>query len=166
ELTVASERAVLVSVELPQRPWVGDDPLDELRGLATTAGARVVGGLTQRRLKINPATYIGKGKVQELQELVHACDADVVIFDNDLSPPQVRNLEKATNVKVLDRSELILDIFAGRARTAEARLQAELAQLEYALPRLRRMWTHLSRYSGGIGLRGPGEPQLEEDRRL
>jgi GTPase len=166
ELTVASERAVLVSVELPERPWIGDDPLDEIRGLATTAGARVVGGLTQKRLKINAPTYIGKGKVEELQELVHACDADVVIFDNDLSPPQVRNLEKATNVKVLDRSELILDIFAGRARTAEARLQVELAQLEYSLPRLRQMWSHLGRAGGGIGTRGPGETQLEEDRRL
>src|SRR5262249_10286899 len=92
--------------------------------------------------------------------------ADVVIFDNDLTPGQVRNLEKATGVKVLDRSELILDIFATRARSVEARLQVELAQLEYALPRLRRMWTHLSRYSGGSGLRGPGETQLEEDRRL
>ena len=95
-----------------------------------------------------------------------ATDADVVIFDNELSPAQVRNLEKATQVKVIDRSELILDIFATRARSVEARLQVELAQLEYALPRLRRMWSHLSRYTGGIGLRGPGETQLEEDRRL
>src|SRR5205807_9467404 len=120
----------------------------------------------QRRERINPATYIGKGKVEELQEQVQAADADVVIFDNDLSPGQVRNLEKATELKVLDRSELILDIFATRARTAEARLQVELAQLEYSLPRLRRMWSHLSRYKGGIGLRGPGETQLEEDRRI
>ena len=138
ELTVHLERAFLVSVALPERPWIGDDPLEELRGLATTAGALVVGGLCQRRMKINPASYIGKGKVQELQEQVAAADADVVIFDNDLSPPQIRNLEKATKIKVLDRSELILDIFATRARTAEARLQVELAQLEYALPRLRR----------------------------
>lgn len=167
ELTVRSERALLVSVELPTRPWVGDDPLDELRGLATTAGATIVGGLTQRRLEINPASYIGAGKLQELQEQVQATGADVVIFDNDLSPGQVRNLEKATKIKVLDRSELILDIFATRARSVEARLQVELAQLEYSLPRLRKMWTHLSRYSGGgIGLRGPGETQLEEDRRL
>jgi GTP-binding protein HflX len=165
-LTVHLERAFLVSVALPDRPWISADPLEELRGLATTAGAVVVGGLVQRRLNIIPATYIGKGKLNELQEQVQAEDADVVIFDNDLSPAQVRNLEKATGVKVLDRSELILDIFASRARTAEARLQVELAQLEYALPRLRRMWTHLSRYKGGIGLRGPGETQLEEDRRL
>jgi GTP-binding protein HflX len=167
ELTVHLERAFLVSVALPERPWVGDDPLEELRGLASTAGAVIVGGLTQKRLKINPSTYIGRGKLQELQQQTEATEADVVIFDNDLSPAQVRNLEKATSCKVLDRSELILDIFATRARSMEARLQVELAQLEYALPRLRKMWTHLSRYSGpGIGLRGPGETQLEEDRRL
>ncbi len=166
ELSVQKERAVLVSVALPNRPWLGDDPLDELRGLATTAGARVVGELTQRREHIVPGTYIGKGKVEELIQLVEANDGQVVIFDNDLSPAQVRSLEKATNVKVIDRSELILDIFATRARSVEARLQVELAQLEYALPRLRKMWSHLSRYKGGIGLRGPGETQLEEDRRL
>jgi len=166
ELTVHLEHAVLVSVALPERPWLGSDPLEELRGLATTAGARVVGELLQRRIKINPASYIGKGKLAELQEQVQAADADVVIFDNDLSPGQVRNLEKATDVKVLDRSELILDIFATRARSHEARLQVELAQLEYSLPRLRQMWSHLGRIKGGIGLRGPGETQLEEDRRL
>jgi GTP-binding protein HflX len=166
ELTVHLERAFLVSVALPERPWVGDDPLEELRGLATTAGATVVGGLCQKRLKISPSSYIGKGKLEELQEQVQATDADVVIFDNDLSPGQGRNLEKATKVKVLDRSELILDIFATRARSHEARLQVELAQLEYSLPRLRKMWTHLSRFTGGIGMRGPGETQLEEDRRL
>src|SRR6516225_3010737 len=165
-MNVARERAFLVSVALPDRPWIGSDPLEELRGLATTAGAFVVGGFCQRREKINPGSYIGKGKLEELKEQVLATDADVVLFDNDLSPGQVRNLEKATEVKVLDRSELILDIFATRARTSEARLQVELAQLEYSLPRLKRMWTHLSRYSGGIGLRGPGETQLEEDRRL
>jgi GTP-binding protein HflX len=166
ELTVHSERAFLVSVALPDRRWIGDDPLDELRGLVTTAGATVVGGLCQNRLKIHPGTYIGKGKVQELQDQVVATDADVVVFDNDLSPGQIRNLEKATKVKVLDRSELILDIFATRARSMEARLQVELAQLEYALPRLRQMWSHLGRIEGGIGTRGPGETQLEEDRRL
>jgi GTPase len=166
ELTVHLERAFLVSVATPERPWFGDDPLEELRGLATTAGAIVVGGLCQKRLKPNPASYIGKGKLAELQEQVQAVDADVILFDNDLSPPQIRNLEKATQLKVLDRSELILDIFATRARTAEARLQVELAQLEYALPRLRQMWSHLGRISGGIGTRGPGETQLEEDRRL
>jgi GTP-binding protein HflX len=166
ELTVHLERAVLVSVALPSRPWIGDDPLDELRGLVQTAGAVVVGELLQRRDNVIPGTYIGKGKLEELHQLVDAEDADVVIFDNDLSPAQVRNLEKTTKAKVIDRSELILDIFASRARTVESRLQVELAQLEYALPRLRKMWTHLSRYKGGIGLRGPGETQLEEDRRL
>ncbi len=166
DLTVHRERAFLVSVALPERPWIGSDPLDELRGLATTAGAVVTGGLTQRRQTIIPSTYIGKGKLLELQQQVEAHDADVVIFDNDLAPGQVRNLEKATGVKVIDRSELILDIFATRARSVEAKLQVELAQLEYSLPRLRKMWTHLSRYKGGIGLRGPGETQLEEDRRL
>jgi GTP-binding protein HflX len=165
-MTVHRERAFLVSVALPDRPPLGSNPLEELRGLATTAGAVVVGGFVQRRHNVIPATYIGKGKLLELQEQVHANDADVVIFDNDLSPGQVRNLEKATSVKVIDRSELILDIFATRARSVEARLQVELAQLEYSLPRLRKMWTHLSRYTGGIGLRGPGETQLEEDRRL
>jgi GTP-binding protein HflX len=165
-MTVHLERAVLVSVALPHRPWAGDDPLDELRGLAQTAHANIVAELTQKRQDIVPATYIGKGKLAELTELCQAKDAEVVIFDNDLSPAQVRNLEKATNAKVIDRSELILDIFATRARTIESKLSVELAQLEYSLPRLKRMWTHLSRYKGGIGLRGPGETQLEEDRRL
>jgi GTP-binding protein HflX len=167
ELTVHLERAFLVSVALPDRPRVSEDPLEELRGLATTAGAIIVGGICQRRLKVHPNSYIGKGKLDELVEAIQAADADVIIFDNDLSPAQVRNLEKATKVKVLDRSELILDIFATRARTAESRLQVELAQLEYAQPRLKNMWTHLSRLGGGgIGTRGPGETQLEEDRRL
>jgi GTP-binding protein HflX len=166
-MSVRRERAVLVSVALPKRPWVGTDPLDELSGLATTAGAVIVGGLLQRLQHIHPATYVGKGKVAELTDLVKTSDADVVVFDNELSPAQVRNLEKATGVKVLDRSELILDIFASRAQTHEARLAVELAQLEYSLPRLKQMWTHLSRQAGGgIGVRGPGETQLEVDRRL
>jgi GTPase len=167
EFSVASEKAVLVSVALPDRPWPTNDPCDEIRGLATTAGAAVVAELTQKRQDIQLATYIGSGKVEELSELVESNDADVVIFDNDLSPAQARNLEKAIGVKVLDRSELILDIFATRAQTSESRLQVELAQLEYSLPRLKQMWTHLSRQKGGgIGLRGPGETQLESDRRL
>ncbi len=166
DLNVQLERAFLVSVELPDRPFLGADPLEELRGLAESANAIIVGGLCQRRQAIHPASYIGKGKLEELTAAVQATEADVVIFDNDLSPAQVRNLEKATNVKVIDRSELILDIFASRARTLEARLQVELAQLEYSLPRLRQMWSHLGRAAGGIGTRGPGETQLEEDRRL
>jgi GTP-binding protein HflX len=167
DVSVQQERAVLVSVALPNRPWLTDDPCDEIRGLAETARARVVGELTQKRHDVEAGTYIGKGKLAELGELVQATDADVVIFDNDLSPGQVRHLEQATGVKVIDRSELILDIFATRARSPEAKLQVELAQLEYSLPRLKRMWTHLSRQvGGGIGLRGPGETQLEVDRRL
>ena len=166
-MTVRLEKAILVSVALPGRPWQGDDPLDELRGLAQTAGAKIVGELTQKRQNVVPGTYLGSGKLRELHELAQATDADVIVFDNDLSPAQVKNIEKATEIKVLDRSELILDIFATRARTAEARLQVELAQLEYSLPRLKQMWTHLSRQTGGgIGLRGPGETQLEVDRRL
>jgi GTP-binding protein HflX len=168
EFSVASEKAVLVSVALPDRPWANEaDPCDEIRGLAETAGATVVGELTQKRQDIQLATYIGTGKLGELGELVEASDADVVVFDNDLNPGQARNLEKALGVKVLDRSEVILDIFAGRARTSESKLQVELAQLEYSLPRLKQMWSHLSRQKGGgIGLRGPGETQLESDRRL
>lgn len=166
ELNVQQEKAVLVGVALPDRPWLGDDPLEELRGLTESAGAVVVGELCQKRMRVNPGSYIGKGKLEELQQSVEATSADVIIFDNDLTPAQIRNLEKATKVKVLDRSELILDIFATRARTPEARLQVELAQLEYSLPRLRQMWTHLGRAAGGVGTRGPGETQLEEDRRL
>jgi GTP-binding protein HflX len=167
DLSVQLEKAVLVAVVLRGRGQRnGHNPLVELEGLATTAGAKVVGTLVQRREIPEKSTYLGRGKVDELHALVQATDADVVIFDNDLTPGQTRNLEQALNTKVLDRSELILDIFATRARTFEARLQVELAQLQYALPRLKRMWTHLSRIEGGIGTRGPGEKQLEEDRRL
>ncbi|MFV2067233.1 MAG: GTPase HflX [Pirellulales bacterium] len=162
---IASEAAVLVGVILPDRPG-DEEPLDELSRLAETSGARVVGRLTQRRQVPDRTTYLGRGKVEELKSLVAATDADVILFDNDLSPAQTRNLEKASEVKVLDRTELILDIFAGRARSHEARLAVELAQLQYSLPRLKRMWTHLSRMKMGIGMRGPGEKQLEVDRRL
>jgi GTP-binding protein HflX len=160
------EKSILVGVLLPGGNVNMDDPLDEIRGLARTAGLVVVGSMLQRRQQPDIATYIGSGKVEELKELVEAHEADLVVFDNDLGPAQTRNLEKQLGVKVIDRTEVILDIFATRARTHEAHLQVELAQLEYALPRLKRMWTHLSRYKGGIGVRGPGEKQLEEDRRL
>jgi GTP-binding protein HflX len=163
--SVASEAAVLVGVLMNGRS-TEEHPLEELEGLATTAGARVVGSLTQKREAPDVTTYLGRGKVEELQRLAAAADADVVIFDNDLSPAQARNLEKIIELKVLDRSELILDIFATRAQTYEARLAVELAQLQYSLPRLKRMWTHLSRIKAGIGMRGPGEKQLEVDRRL
>jgi GTPase len=163
--SVVSEAALLVSVMLAGRPRDGD-PLEELRGLVESAGAHVVGSLTQRREAPDKTTYLGQGKVDELRVLGESRDADVVVFDNDLSPAQTRNLERATNLKVLDRTELILDIFASRAQTHEARLAVELAQLQYSLPRLKRMWTHLSRLKMGIGMRGPGEKQLEVDRRL
>ena len=139
--------------------------LEELRALAVSAGAEVVGEVLQRRGKPDPATFLGRGKVEELRMEVAATGAEIVVFDNDLTPAQGKKLEDALGVRVLDRSELILDIFAERARTREAKLQVELAQLQYLLPRLRRMWIHLSRIRGGIGLRGPGETQLEVDRR-
>ncbi len=140
--------------------------MDELALLADTAGADVVGRMIQDRRRADPTFFIGKGKAELLSNLVSQLDANVVIFDDDLSPAQVRNLENATQVKVLDRSALILDIFARRAQTREARTQVELAQLQYLLPRLTRRWTHLSRQEGGIGMRGPGETQLEVDRRM
>ncbi len=143
-----------------------DRSLEELALLADTAGAIVADVLVQRRGTIHPATFLGKGKVEELKALAESCDAALVIFDDDLSPAQVKNLEKALQRKVIDRSELILDIFARRARTRESRLQVELAQLEYTLPRLTGMWKHLERQAGGIGTRGPGETQLETDRRM
>lgn len=163
--SVASEIAILVRVLL--RGDNGEvDPLEELRGLAVTAKTEVAAGLTQKRDKPDIKTYVGKGKLEELKLLVDQHDADVVIFDNDLSPGQTRSLEKTLCVKVLDRTELILDIFATHAQTYEARLAVELAQLEYSLPRLKQMWTHLSRLNMGVGMRGPGEKQLEVDRRL
>jgi GTP-binding protein HflX len=163
--SLVSEKAVLVGVFLSDRKY-HDEQLDELWGLAEAAGCQTVGTLTQRRDQPDAGSYLGKGKVDELKLLVESTDADVVIFDNDLSPAQTRSLEIATDVKVIDRTELILDIFASHARTYEARLAVELAQLEYALPRLKRMWTHLSRMKMGVGMRGPGEKQLEVDRRL
>jgi GTP-binding protein HflX len=163
--SVVAEAAILVGVVLDSRSS-SEDPLEELSGLAKTVGAKIVGELLQRREVPDVTTYVGKGKVTELHRLVQSTDADCVIFDNDLSPAQTRNLEKAVGVKVLDRTELILDIFASRAQTYEARLAVELAQLQYSLPRLKRMWTHLSRIKAGIGMRGPGEKQLEVDRRL
>ncbi len=163
--SVVSEAAVLVGVLLPDRKSQGDT-LEELEGLAATAGVRVVGQVTQRRERPTRPRTSASGKVEELTRLAAAVDADLVVFDNDLSPGQTRNLERAIGLKVLDRTELILDIFASRAQTTQARLAVELAQLEYAMPRLKRMWTHLSRQKKGVGLRGPGETQLEEDRRL
>ena len=163
------ERAILAGVHLPIA-WAGglggDADLPELARLTDTAGADVVGRLEQRRHRPVPGTFLGKGKLEELQELVEETGANLVIFDNDLSPAQGRNLEKVLDVNILDRTELILDIFANHASTRQARLQVELAQLHYLLPRLTRLWSHLERQAGGIGTRGPGETQLETDRRL
>jgi GTPase len=161
----ASETCILARLLL-SNDLASEDPFDELRGLAQTAGIQVAGTLVQKKDRPDQSTYLGKGKVSELAQLLEVTDADVVVFDNDLNPAQTRNLEKALNTKVIDRSELILDIFATNAQTHEARLAVELAQLEYSLPRLKRMWTHLSRQTMGVGMRGPGEKQLEVDRRL
>jgi GTP-binding protein HflX len=174
-LRVKKERAILVAAI--GRGTVDNDDLAELTALAESAGAVVVDRFQQKIRKINPSTYLGKGKAEMLTARARRLSADVVIFDNDLSPGQIRGLEKITEVKVLDRSELILDIFATRAKTRQAKLQVELAQLEYTYPRLTRMWSHLDTVAGaggataagtvgGIGTRGPGEQQLEIDRRL
>jgi len=160
------ERAYLVGVKLPQSKREEEvENLKELELLAVTAGARVVGKTIQNRTRIDGSTYIGQGKLEELAEEVYRKKVNLVIFDDDLSPAQARNVENRLKVNVIDRTELILDIFARRARTKQARIQVEIAQLTYALPRLRRLWDHLSRQAGGIGTRGPGETQLEVDRR-
>lgn len=140
--------------------------LEELERLVDTAGGVVVGEMTQAIDRPNPATYLGKGKVEELREYIIEKNASLLVFDDELSPTQGKNIEDATGKRVMDRPELILDIFATRARSKEAKMQVELAQLEYLLPRLTRMWAHLEKFRGGIGMRGPGETQLETDRRL
>ena len=142
-----------------------DGELAELSLLAKTAGVKVVDTVVSLRSTINPATFMGSGKIHEIKEIASNQNVGTVIFDVDLSPAQADNIQKATKLKVIDRSGLILDIFAQRARTKEAKIQVELAQLRYLLPRLTRMWVHLSRQEGGIGLRGPGETQIEVDRR-
>jgi len=161
------ERALLVGIELPSgnHHVPLEYSLEELERLAETAGAMVLGTHHQQIKNVTPATLIGRGKVDEIQAKLKEIHADLVILDEDLTPAQQRNLESAFNVRVVDRSQLILDIFAQRARSNEGKLQVELAQLEYLLPRLTRQWTHLSRLGGGIGTRGPGETQLEVDRR-
>ncbi len=160
------ERAYLVGVSLPDVPMaVARDHLNELQQLALTAGAIVVGSTIQGRTRIDGATYIGKGKAQAVKTECERLDANLLIFDSDLSPAQARNVEKILGVNVIDRTELILDIFARHAQTQQAKAQVELAQLIYTLPRLSKLWDHLSRQQGGIGMRGPGETQLEVDRR-
>ena len=167
QLKVHAQRAILVTVLEPSQKRERDQALDEITGLAETAGAVIVGDLSQVREKPDPATYIGKGKVVELKQMASVLKADLLVFDNLLSPAQGKAIEEQTGVQVVDRSEVILDIFATHARTYESRLQVELAQLLYMRPRLKRMWTHLERIEGGIGSgRGPGEKQLETDRRL
>ena len=161
-----AEQAVLVSVERPGAAWSAHDSLEELARLAETANVAVAGSVVQRLPHPMAGTYVGKGKLEEIKELKDTLEYDLVLVDGELSPAQQRNLEKALAVKIIDRTALILDVFARRAQTHEGRLQVELAQLEYRLPRLTGMWTHLSRQGvGGVGLRGPGETQLEADRR-
>ncbi len=161
------ERAYLVGVAARNgHGFTAQASLDELAQLVDTAGAVVVGATLQRLESPHPATYVGKGKLEEVQSARDATGYTLVVFDDELSPSQQRNLERALGVKVLDRTAVVLDIFAARARTREGRLQVELAQLEYLLPRLAGQWSHLERLGGGIGTRGPGETQLETDRRL
>lgn len=163
----AKERVLLVGVPTGRRPaGETDADLEELARLTDTAGGVVAGAMVQRLAAPQARHYLGSGKARELAAMAKERDAGLVVFDDELTPAQGSNLEALLGVRVMDRAELILDIFATRARTYEARLQVELAQLQYMLPRLKRMWSHLSRIRGGIGLRGPGETQLETDRRL
>jgi GTP-binding protein HflX len=167
ELAPPQERAFLVAVDTGQDSgWTAEESLAELANLAVTAGAEVVGAEWQNRRHVDPNWYVGKGKAEEMVSAKHETGLTLLVADDELSPNQQRGLESLLGVKVLDRSGLILDIFAQHARTHEGRLQVELAQLEYQLPRLTRLWTHLSRTQGGIGSRGPGETQLETDRRI
>src|SRR5205823_2428551 len=162
------ERAILVGAPSKRvgARKAGEEHLHELEELADTAGAIVVGEMSQQLERPHAGTYLGSGKIDELRDLVAGTSATLVIFDDELSPSQGKNIEDTVGTRVVDRAELILDIFATRARSAEAKMQVELAQHEYMLPRLTRMWTHLEKFRGGIGMRGPGETQLETDRRL
>ncbi|MES2651421.1 MAG: GTPase HflX [Bacteroidota bacterium] len=167
DTALKQERAVLVGVITPgEKPEQTKEYLDELAFLVDTAGGAVEKVFTQKMLRPDRATFVGTGKLEEIQAYVKAEEIDIVVFDDELSPSQLRNIERELQVKVLDRSNLILDIFAGRAQTAQAKTQVELAQLQYLLPRLTRLWTHLERQKGGIGMRGPGETQIESDRRM
>ena len=167
DLAQAVEKAFLVAVDTgDDAGWTAEESLSELANLATTAGAEVVGAEWQNRRHVDPNWYLGKGKAEELAHAKSETGFDLLVTDDELSPAQQKALETLLKTKVIDRSRLILDIFAQHARTHEGRLQVELAQLEYQLPRLTRMWTHLSRTGGGIGTRGPGESQLETDRRI
>lgn len=161
------ERAILVGVITPDETEEQErEYLDELAFLVETAGGKTEKYFTQKLQRPDVRTYVGKGKLEEIIEYVKVEEIDIVIFDDELTPSQLRNIERELKVRVLDRSNLILDIFASRAQTAQAKTQVELAQLQYLLPRLTRMWTHLERQKGGIGMRGPGESQIETDRRI
>jgi GTP-binding protein HflX len=167
DTAVKQERVVLVGVITPNETEAQEkEYLEELEFLVATAGGDTVRNFTQKLQRPERSTFVGTGKLEEIKEFVTAEEIDIVVFDDELSPSQLRNIERELQVKILDRSNLILDIFAGRAQTAQAKTQVELAQLQYLLPRLTRLWTHLERQKGGIGMRGPGESQIETDRRL
>lgn len=162
-----NEKAVLVGlITSSQNEAKANEYLDELAFLADTAGAVPVKNFLQRLEQPNPVTFVGAGKLEEIKQYIIENEIGMVIFDDDLSPKQLKNIERELQVKILDRTTLILDIFASRAQTASAKTQVELAQYQYLLPRLTRMWTHLERQKGGIGMRGPGETQIETDRRI
>jgi GTP-binding protein HflX len=167
DTAVKQERAVLVGVitanETDER---AKEYLEELQFLVDTAGAETVKVFTQKLQKPDRATFVGSGRLEDIKAFVKEEEIDIVVFDDELTPSQLRNIERELQVKILDRNNLILDIFANRAQTAQAKTQVELAQLQYLLPRLTRLWTHLERQKGGIGMRGPGESQIETDRRL
>ena len=165
-LTIHNERCFLVGVIKPGRYDETEKPLEELEALLQTAGADVVGSIVQRLDKPTTKYYLGKGKFYDMVDMAHECGADTIVVDDDLTPTQLSMIEEAARLKVIDRSEVILDIFLTRATSKQAILQVELAQLEYELPRLARKWTHLERLGGGIGTRGPGESQIETDRRI
>jgi GTP-binding protein HflX len=167
DTAVKQERAILVGVITPNETVEqGKEYLDELEFLVETAGGKTIKTFTQKMLRPERATFVGTGKLEEIKAFVDAEEIDIVVFDDGLSPSQLRNIENELQVKILDRNNLILDIFAARAQTSQARSQVELAQLQYLLPRLTRLWTHLERQKGGIGMRGPGESQIETDRRI
>src|ERR1700744_2712146 len=167
DIAVKQERAVLVGVITPdESDEKAKEYLDELKFLVDTAGAATVRTFTQKLQRPDRATFVGSGRLEDIKTFVTEEEIDIVVFDDGLTPSQLRNIENELQVKILDRNNLILDIFAGRAQTAQAKTQVELAQLQYLLPRLTRLWTHLERQKGGIGMRGPGESQIETDRRL
>ena len=167
DTAIKPERAVLVGIITPGQSDVQTrEYLEELEFLVATAGGETIYSFTQRMQRPDRATFVGTGKLEEIKDYIKAEEIDIVVFDDELSPSQLRNIENELQIKILDRSNLILDIFAKRAQTSQAKTQVELAQLQYMLPRLTRLWTHLERQKGGIGMRGPGETQIETDRRI